>query len=96
MRPLNPGKYTTSPLEIRREHLQTSYGFSCSCARCTAEGRLEGLPLAEALREAYKELEGSLKGEVMFAVEEEDMEEVLKLLERLHSISRRCDHVAKV
>lgn len=69
-----------------------SYVVACSCVRCSAEEKLEGSSVSRDLQGAYEELDGRLKGEVMTAVEEGDMEEVLDLLDQLQSMSRRSEN----
>ena len=106
------GRFTSSPLEVRRKQLMASYGFECGCDRCVEEeerlrlasqkGRRDGREAeyaVVALRDAYFELLGDeeisgvgregLKAEVMSAVDQDDIEEVIRLQKQLHSMARR-------
>ena len=83
------GSFTTSPLSKRRQLLQSSYGFACSCARCTAESQLVGTSAFGDLEGAYKEIDEELKPLVLAAAEEGDMAQLQLLQEDLLSLSRR-------
>ena len=83
------GSFTTSPLSKRRQLLQSSYGFACSCARCTAESQLVGTSAFGDLEGAYKEINEELKPLVLAAAEEGDMAQLQLLQEDLLSLSRR-------
>jgi hypothetical protein len=83
------GRFTSSPTAPRRELLRRSYGFSCSCERCQAEERVAGGAAAAAAGEAYAELEGRLRPQVMRAVRAEDLGAVRQLSRRLQEVCRR-------
>ena len=83
------GSFTTSPLSKRRQLLQSSYDFACSCARCTAESQLVGTSAFGDLEGAYKEINEELKPLVLAAAEEGDMAQLQLLQEDLLSLSRR-------
>ncbi|KXZ56001.1 hypothetical protein GPECTOR_2g1553 [Gonium pectorale] len=76
------GSLLTSPLEVRRQELRHQYGFTCGCARCTAEASFEGGDLASFISSTYDACQ-SLAPALDAAIRLGDMGAVAEARERL-------------
>ncbi|GAX79608.1 hypothetical protein CEUSTIGMA_g7049.t1 [Chlamydomonas eustigma] len=76
------GDLLLSPLDVRREALEDTYGFVCSCTRCREEEKLPK-DLVSLIADIYEACTEQVREDLEEAVSDDDMEALQSLRDQL-------------
>lgn len=80
------GSLLTAPRAVRQAELRQQYGFDCGCARCRAEHKYEGTPLASLMQRLHAYASTQLAPAVDEAIKSGDVHTIRRLQAELQTM----------
>jgi hypothetical protein len=84
------GDLLMSPVDVRREALEDTYGFVCKCYRCKEEDSLDQ-NMKELVENIYESCVDQIREDFELAVEEDDEEAISELHDQLRAYAEVLD-----